>query len=43
MLGEVEAMTRELSLDGCWHRLTSCRVLSPELGKHTLIDLSNAR
>jgi hypothetical protein len=43
VLGEVEAMTRELSLDGCWHRLTSCRVLSPELGKHTLIDLSNAR
>jgi hypothetical protein len=41
VLGEVEAVAREVSLDSCWHRLTSLRVFSPELSEHTLINISN--
>jgi hypothetical protein len=41
VLGEVKAVAREVSLDGCWHRLASLRVFSPELSEHTLVNLSD--
>jgi hypothetical protein len=43
VLGEVEAVARKLSLDGCGHRLASPRVFSPELSEHALVDLGDAR
>jgi hypothetical protein len=43
VLGEVEAVARKVSLDGCWNRLTSLRVFSPELSKHALINISDTR
>jgi hypothetical protein len=43
VLGEVEAVARKVSLDGCWHRLASLRVFSPELSEHALINISDTR